>query len=609
MALESISKKSPHKNRAFSVILLMFILGSAIYSNTLKSGFIWDDWTVIVSNPYIRKWWDFPAIWNAFNTRFILGVSLAFSYAVGKLDVTGYHIFNITVHILSAVFFYFLVQETFKTPTVKNGSLSGFSDIIALFAALIFLTHPVQTTAVNYIWQRAAVMATFFYIASIFFYAKARVTSCARYYVVAWITTVLGMFTKEITATIPITLLIYEVLFFGPIKDDVRKRFVVISFFLATSFIIPLMLMRSSSVTMDLMRPDAVRTATHDHAEHLDITRWVGEKTMSRRDYYLTQLNVARTYLGLLFFPVDQNLDYDYPIAHSLRKSRTFISLLVLSAIILAALVTARNFPLLSFGIFWFFIGLSVESLVVQKDVIFEHRLYLLTAGFAIFLTSALCRLLKIRRLVVIVLCIVVSAFSIATYKRNMIWHDSLSLWKDVIKKSPNKAPAYNFAALAYGDGHDFQNAIACYKKAIEIKPDFDAAYINLGTAYAAVGKHQSAVQSYQKATEIDPNAQSTISAYNNLGIEYCALGNASEAESSFRKAVEKAAQIDPHQAEPTVNLGMLYAALGRTGEAKKLFENAVLIDPENTKAKKELAKIQGTKAGQKRTKEAQQKV
>ena len=159
--------KETSENRLIPIIFLMTIVGAVIYSNTLKVAFIWDDWTVIVSNDAIRKWWDLQSIWNAFNTRFILGVTLALNYAIGKLDVTGYHVFNIAVHISSAILVYYLLRLTFETSVMKDSSLVPFGDLIALFSALLFLVHPVQTTAVNYVWQRAATLATFFYIASI----------------------------------------------------------------------------------------------------------------------------------------------------------------------------------------------------------------------------------------------------------------------------------------------------------------------------------------------------------------------------------------------------------------------------------------------------------
>jgi len=46
---------------------------------------------------------------------------------------------------------------------------------------------------------------------------------------------------------------------------------------------------------------------------------------------------------------------------------------------------------LTAFGIFWFFMTLSVESSIIPiADVIFEHRLYLPSVGFFIAITSAL---------------------------------------------------------------------------------------------------------------------------------------------------------------------------------------------------------------------------
>ncbi len=204
-------------------------------------------------------------------------------------------------------------------------------------------------------------------------------------------------------------------------------------------------------------------------------------------------------------------------------------------------------------------------------------------------MAGALGLLLTRRRDFILALFIISAFFLIAAYRRNLIWKDEATLWEDVIKKSPNKATGYNFAALAYSDKRDFDRAITYYQKAVQIKPDFDAAYTNLGTAYAARGRHEEAIQAYRKAVEIDANTPSAISAYNNLGIEDSSLGQYEEAADSFKKAAEIAAEIDPKMVEPLNNLGMLYDALGRHEDAIELFKKAIAINPNYQKAYRQL--------------------
>jgi hypothetical protein len=117
---------------------------------------------------------------------------------------------------------------------------------------------------------------------------------------------------------------------------------------------------------------------------------------ISRNDYLLTQFNVIVTYIRLLFLPINQNLDYDYPLAHSLFAFPTFLSFLFLVMLVIVGVWIFRKSRLISFGIFWFFITLSVESSIIPiRDVIFEHRVYLPSVGFVICLTVALYQMLE----------------------------------------------------------------------------------------------------------------------------------------------------------------------------------------------------------------------
>jgi hypothetical protein len=112
---------------------------------------------------------------------------------------------------------------------------------------------------------------------------------------------------------------------------------------------------------------------------------------ISRTDYLLTQFSVIATYIRLLLFPVNQNLDYDYPISHTLFEFPTIFSFLFLVSTVIFGVWMFKKSRLISFGIFWFFITLSVESSIIPiRDVIFEHRIYLPSVGFFMFLVVAI---------------------------------------------------------------------------------------------------------------------------------------------------------------------------------------------------------------------------
>lgn len=98
--------------------------------------------------------------------------------------------------------------------------------------------------------------------------------------------------------------------------------------------------------------------------------------------------------------------------------------------------------------------NIAMESSIIPiKDVIFEHRLYLPSVGFAFLLTSLVfysaSKLNADARRPALLLVLAVAALGAATYLRNDLWADKIRLWKDVAEKSPNKARAHMNLGLA----------------------------------------------------------------------------------------------------------------------------------------------------------------
>ena len=74
----------------------------------------------IVNNFAIRNIHNLQNIWNFLPCRFILYLSFAFNYHFNGLDVFGYHIFNLAVHLVSAILVWWLTLLTFSTPAMKE---------------------------------------------------------------------------------------------------------------------------------------------------------------------------------------------------------------------------------------------------------------------------------------------------------------------------------------------------------------------------------------------------------------------------------------------------------------------------------------------------------
>lgn len=475
-------------------------------------------------------------IWNAFNTRFVVGSTLAFNYSVGKLDVFGYHLFNIAAHILASFLVYELGRLTFKTPTLLKSFSAKNAEWVSLLAAIVFLTHPIQTQAVTYIWQRAASLATAFYLLTLVCYAKARLEGSRMAYGTAVVCAILGMLTKEITITLPFAVLLYEFFFLGKPGENTKKRLLPLLPFFLLLPLIPMMLSRANEITLDLMKSptfDEQRSVTF-----WDMTRFVNEKIMPRRTYVLTQIDVLRTYLRLLFLPVRQNLDYDYPLAKSFFETPTFLSFILLLLVFLSGLALFRKHRLMAFGIFWFFLTLSIESFVPQKDVIFEHRLYLPMVGFSFFFAGAafyIFRDLDLKR-ISLILTPVLLIYSFMTFHRNEVWKDELALWNDVVYKSPNKARGYFNRGSAYHRRGLIEPAMSDYTKAIALDPRYVMPYSNRAALSGALGHFQEALDDSNRALAIEPDY---VDAIKNRAAAYFMLGNREKSLEDIRRIEE----------------------------------------------------------------------
>jgi hypothetical protein len=271
--------------------LLIAVTALAIYSNTFFSPFHFDDTGTIVENNKLR---DLSNFWPPSGTRYIGFLSFALNYQVGGLEVLGYHLVNILIHIINGFLVWSLVTLTFKTPVMERSSAnSKLKYFIALTASLIFISHPVQTQAVTYIVQRFASLATFFYLLSLVLFVKWRISHRTIFYPLSILCAVLAMKTKEISFTLPFIVLLYEIMFFGSFVNGHmqrrRTRLLYLAPLVLTVLIIPL-----SLIGIDKPLGDVIGEFREAAQETEEVPRGI---------YLLTQFRVIATYIRLLILP------------------------------------------------------------------------------------------------------------------------------------------------------------------------------------------------------------------------------------------------------------------------------------------------------------------
>jgi tetratricopeptide (TPR) repeat protein len=505
------NSKSAHQSRvnpALGFAAVLVGLGFLIYSNTFHSSFHFDDQFAVVDNAAIRDL-NLKTIWGTFNTRFLAGVSLAANYAWGRLEVFGYHLFNVAVHVLASFLVYLLAGFIFGTPGLKDKPIFFHRRTAAFFAAAVFLTHPLQTEAVAYIWQRCTSMVAVFYLLSLVCYVRARLRASPLFYCFSLAAALAAMFCKENAFTLPLAVGLYEGCFFGKSRESKREALIRILPFVLIAGLVPLTLLREHEITGILMRP-----------KHFgDITSAVSGEVIARADFILTEFKVACVYIRLFFFPAGQNLDHDISIAHSFTEPAVAVSFLLMTLLLAAGVCLWRRHRVISFCIFWFFLTLSLEWVVPQEDVLFEHRLYLPMAGFALFLSYWIYSWIAPQRSrwAMGLACLVIAVYSFLTYHRNFVWKDDLSLWGDAVRKSPYKARPYWNRGVAYKQRAELGHALADFDKALEINSRLSRIYTDREAVYKEKGDPHKAAGYRKQVAQL--NSQSAYVYFNRANV------------------------------------------------------------------------------------------
>ena len=190
-------------------------------------------------------------------------------------------------------------------------------------------------------------------------------------------------------------------------------------------------------------------------------------------------------------------------------------------AVIFALKVFKKN-RLVSFGILWFFLTISVESSFIPiHHVIYDHRVYLPSIGFFLIFVYLLFQLSDKKQLIIALLSVIICIYATLTFQRNKVWKTEVSLWTDVIQKAPQKAKGYYNIANVFAKQGKRIDALSNYNQAIKLSPNLYSAYNNRGLIFQDMQRFDLALADYSAA--INANER-YFEAYNNRGVIYSFL-------------------------------------------------------------------------------------
>lgn len=539
---------------AAGALLLVF----AVYSPAISAPFVFDDLYL----PFLAPGFERQPLssWLA-GVRPALMLSYWLNFKVSGTEPFLYHVSNVAFHFLGGVFVWFIVRRILE----RAGSPRMTNLLLASFSSLVFLLHPLNTEAVSYVASRSENLTV------MLLYAAFAVFLWRRSEAISWAESIgvlvlfgIACLTKEYAVVLPAGLLLADYFFFpGFSFQGIRQNWRLYA---------PIVLGAAAGgwfVVSTLARAD---------------TAGFGLKDLSWSDYFFTQCRAIWVYVGKFVLPVGLNVDHEFAISRSLMDHGSVLGLGALAACAVAAFAYRRRFPVASYGFLLFLILLApTSSFVPIQDVLVERRAYLPSIGLLLVACEFLRRV-KFDHIWTAALLAVPAVLAIATYQRNTVWADPISLWKDAAEKSPNKwRVQFQYADGLYRAGRCQESAAAFERTSKIDKPDYRV-MINWGHALECNQQFDLAAQKYQAATTLERNAQ----AWALLGKVRAIQKRNEDALNAFDQAV----RIDPRFDMTYTFRGAMHWQNNEIEKATADFKQALAINPYNQLAQQGLGQI-----------------
>ena len=514
---------------------LLMLIAIILYSKSIFYPFQLDDYITIVENFAINDFWSFVknAKWLKPNSRSLSFsvFSLVASY-FGKLP-ENYRVISILLHAVNGALVFFLVKSMVN-------QLWNDKHVVLLphLATAIFLFHPLQSQPVIYITQQMALLAGFFYLASLNLYVliRQKIENSGKLnfplLIFLILCFILGLKSKQTVGSLPVLLVVIEIWFFRKSKYGSKFLISILSFL----FIGVLAYFLMGFKTYEALG-------------------------ISRLNYLQTEVVVVLHYLWLFLFPKNLSIEHYYAITNQLSNPFFWIGLCLFAGLLSFTIFRRKKQPLIGIGLFILFIGLSIESSVFPiRDAMFEHRMYFPMVGLSVLLTLSLPKFLDASKQLFLLFAIS-AILSVTTFFKAEHWKTEKKLWQNALNVSPNSPRANSYLGLIYMSENNTVEAQKYFEEALKLDPNHYESLNNLGKIFMDEGQYQLATHYLNKAITINPKNEF---AHNNLGVCW-------ESQKAYAQAIRSygiAIRLNPNFEEAINNQAVAYEKFNQCDKA-----------------------------------------
>jgi tetratricopeptide (TPR) repeat protein len=473
----------------------VYVTGNThVQAGLTKEGALWGLTTLHFGNWHPLVWW-----------------SLMLDAQVYGSDPLGFHLTNLLWHTGSVLLLFAALRR-----------MTGSAWPAALTAAL-FAVHPLNVESVAWVSERKGVLSTFFFMLTLWAYARyAERRSLARYLTVA-LGLLLGLLAKPMLVTLPFVLLLLD---YWPLRrwqaDGSRVSLLVEK--------LPLLaIVAAFAVIAGIAQKSAGALPS---LQSLPLEARLKNAAVS---YVVC--------LGRALWPHHLAAFYPPPPG-GVPQWQAVAALGLLAAVTVGTVWRAGRAPYLVVGWLGFLgtlvpvIGLVQVGRHVQADRYTYVPLIGLFMAFAWGLAD-LAVWTGWRRPVWSLGAAIVLGCAAATWRQVHTWRDSLTLWRQVLEVTAENSRAHFGLGEALAANRQVGAAISHYREAVRLSPNHVEAHFNLACILRDQGQTHAAIHHYREGLRFRPDSVEMRCA---LADVLSSQGRTEEAAAEYRRSLE----LDP---------------------------------------------------------------
>jgi hypothetical protein len=489
--------KFVRKHPVTIICVFLTIAICSVYLQVKDHQFIkYDDEKYVTENSHVLSGlnlenikWAFTNVYAA-NWHPLTWISHMMDVNIFGMNPGMHHLTNVIFHVLNSILLLIVLNQ-------MTGALWRSAAVATLFAL-----HPLHVESVAWIAERKDVLSTFFWMLTMLAYHRYVGSRTISKYLLMILFFGLGLMAKPMLVTLPFVLLLLD---FWPLKREELNLKINPQRLILEKVPLMIMALAASRVTF--------------YAQSIG----GAVNPLDRVNFASRIQNVIISYVVYLWkmiWPLNLAVFYPYPKQISILT--VAMCFLLLIAITVIVVMSARKLPYLITGWFWYLGTLVPVIGIVQVGIqsMADRYTYIPLIGIFVMIAWGIPELLDKRQFKKIALVtltgIVIPILIVCSWRQVGYWKSNNTLFKHDLDVTVNNVMAHNNLGVSFYEEKNYNDSFYQFQECLKIDPKYFDAYIGLGNIKLMEDSFDEAISYYSKAEKIDPNRAEV---YNGLGV------------------------------------------------------------------------------------------